>query len=418
MRPIPRGALTTSSSSSTRYGERREPEGPRVGVLADVLLAVDDADARILERVEIRGRPVDRRVVPDHDLARRGRRPEEHVLDALRQEVDAVVRQDDDRDPVAVGVGARAELGARELMPLPRPSIVGNALATRAMVVRPGFGCAAPLATRLAQLPPLRSWSARRARGYVVARCPSVAERRPCVEARMSDSIGAQIRSGLAWKAGSQITLQLSRMLVALVLARLLAPHDWGLAAMVLVVSGFVVVFTDSALVSALIQRRDLRDEDCSTVFWLSAAIGLLLMLGGLRAGGPTRRASTASRRSRPLFAALSVGFLVSALRTTPSALLLREMEFRALELVQIAATLVGAAVGIASRSPTAARGRSSASSSRRSWSSTVLLWFALALAPLGDVLVRERPPPRRRSRATSSARTSSTRPAGTSAAS
>ncbi len=60
----------------------------------------------------------------------------------------------------------------------------------------------------------------------------------PCGPAGMSDSIGSRIRSGLAWKAGSQIMLQISRMVVALVLARLLAPHDWGLAAMVLVVLG------------------------------------------------------------------------------------------------------------------------------------------------------------------------------------
>ena len=72
------------------------------------------------------------------------------------------------------------------------------------------------------------------------------------------DSIGSRILSGVAWKAGSQITLQITRMVVALVLARLLAPHDWGLAAMVLVFSGFVVVFTDNALGTALIQRREL----------------------------------------------------------------------------------------------------------------------------------------------------------------
>jgi O-antigen/teichoic acid export membrane protein len=162
----------------------------------------------------------------------------------------------------------------------------------------------------------------------------------------MSDALGSRIRSGLAWKAGSQILLQASRMVVALVLARLLAPHDWGLAAMVLVVSAFVVVFTDSALISALIQRRDLREEDKSTVFWLSAGIGLLLMVFGLALSGPLAT-FYGEPEIRPLFAALSVGFFVSSLRTTQTALLLRDMQFRALELRQMAATLVGAVVGI-----------------------------------------------------------------------
>src|SRR4029453_17297278 len=104
------------------------------------------------------------------------------------------------------------------------------------------------------------------------------------------DSIGSRIRSGLAWKAGSQVVLQISRMVVALVLARMLAPHDWGLAAMVLVVSGFVVVFTDSALGTALIQRKELLPGDRSTVFWTSAGVGLVLMLGGIALAGPVAR--------------------------------------------------------------------------------------------------------------------------------
>jgi O-antigen/teichoic acid export membrane protein len=161
------------------------------------------------------------------------------------------------------------------------------------------------------------------------------------------DAIGSQIRSGVAWKAVSQLTLQLSRLVVALILARLLAPHDWGLAAMVLVFSGFVVLFTDSALGTALVQRSRLLPGDRSTVFWASAGIGLLLMLSGFAFARPVA-SFYGEPAIRPLFMAMSVGFFVSALGTTHSALLVRDMEFRALELRQIAATIVGATTGIA----------------------------------------------------------------------
>jgi O-antigen/teichoic acid export membrane protein len=161
------------------------------------------------------------------------------------------------------------------------------------------------------------------------------------------DSLGSRILNGVAWKAGSQVTLQLSRMVVALILARLLAPHDFGLAAMVFIFSSFIVVFTDNALGTALIQRRDLTDGDRSTVFWMSAGIGLLLTLIGLALSGPLASFYGESE-VQALFAAVSVGFCVSALGTTHSALLIREMQFRKLELRQIAATIVGAAAGIA----------------------------------------------------------------------
>jgi O-antigen/teichoic acid export membrane protein len=158
--------------------------------------------------------------------------------------------------------------------------------------------------------------------------------------------IGSRIRTGLAWKAGSQVTLQISRMVVALILARLLAPHEWGLAAMVLLFSSFVIVFTDSALGTALIQRRELNEEDRSTVFWTSAGIGLLLLGGGVALSGPLA-SFYGEPEVRPLFAVLSIGFFISTLGTTQSALLVREMQFRVLEVRQICATVIGAATGI-----------------------------------------------------------------------
>jgi O-antigen/teichoic acid export membrane protein len=159
-------------------------------------------------------------------------------------------------------------------------------------------------------------------------------------------SLGSRVVSGVAWKAASQITLQISRVVVALALARLLSPDDWGLAAMVVVFSGFVVVFTDNALGTALIQRSELFPGDRSTVYWINAAIGLLLATAGIALSGPA--ASFYGEPSvRPLFIAASIGFLISALGATQMAILARDMQFRRLELRQIAATLVGAVTGL-----------------------------------------------------------------------
>ena len=55
------------------------------------------------------------------------------------------------------------------------------------------------------------------------------------IAAARSSELRALVLRGLAWKAASQLFLQGSRVAVAVVLARLLAPHDFGLAAMVLV---------------------------------------------------------------------------------------------------------------------------------------------------------------------------------------
>lgn len=151
---------------------------------------------------------------------------------------------------------------------------------------------------------------------------------------------------GIAWKGGSRIFAQLARIVVAVILARLLTPHDYGLAAMVLAFSSLVLIFSDLAMGAALVQRKHLREEDRSTVFWIGAGAGVFFMLLGIAASWPVA-AFYGEPEVQPLFAALSLSFLVTALGTTQAALLTREMSFRSLELRMMAGVGVGAVVGV-----------------------------------------------------------------------
>jgi O-antigen/teichoic acid export membrane protein len=156
----------------------------------------------------------------------------------------------------------------------------------------------------------------------------------------------ARIVSGLAWKVVSQVFRQGSRIAVAIVLARLLTPDDYGLAAMVLAFSALVIIFSDLALGAALVQRRELDEADRSTVFWVSAAVGSAFTVLGVAASYPVA-AFYGEPSVQPLFAAFSISFLVTALGTTQSALLSRAMDFKSLELRMMAGTAVGGVVGI-----------------------------------------------------------------------
>jgi O-antigen/teichoic acid export membrane protein len=156
----------------------------------------------------------------------------------------------------------------------------------------------------------------------------------------------SRVLGGIAWKIASQVVLQGSRVVVAVVIARLLAPHDYGLAAMTLVFSSLVLVFSDLALGAALVQRRTLTEDDRSTVFWTSMGAGLLFTLAGVAASGPIA-AFYGQPAVRSLFAALSLAFVVTSLGTVQSALLTRTMDFRRLELTVMIGNLTGAAVGI-----------------------------------------------------------------------
>jgi O-antigen/teichoic acid export membrane protein len=152
---------------------------------------------------------------------------------------------------------------------------------------------------------------------------------------------------GVAWKIAAEVLTQVTRLVVLLILAHLLVPSEFGIAAIVLAFAVFVPLFADLGLGAALIQAPTLTEVDRSTVFWASLPLGLGFM--GLCIGLSWPLASIYDEPSlQPLFAAFSVCFLLASLTSVPSALLIRAMHFRALEIRVIAGNLVGASIAVA----------------------------------------------------------------------
>jgi len=115
---------------------------------------------------------------------------------------------------------------------------------------------------------------------------------------------------------------------------------------MVLVFSSLVLILSDLSLGAGLVQRRDITEVDRNTVFWTSCAVGLCLSAAGIAIAGPISR-FYGEPSVRPLFIAVSASFFLVSLQTTQYAMLQREMNFRALNLRLVAATLVSGAVAI-----------------------------------------------------------------------
>lgn len=154
---------------------------------------------------------------------------------------------------------------------------------------------------------------------------------------------------GLAWQSATRGTFEVSKIIVAVALARLLTPHEYGVAGMVLVVVSLEQVLGGSAFASVLVQRMEITEEDKSTIFWVTTGFGLLvcivmIAISSLVAG------FYGDQQVQPLFAVISFDFLLCALSQVQQALLVRDMDFKSLELRSMAGVVVGAlaAIGVA----------------------------------------------------------------------
>src|SRR5262245_992457 len=75
------------------------------------------------------------------------------------------------------------------------------------------------------------------------------------------------IRGGVARLVG-QVVKTLVRIGMIVILARLLDPSDFGLVAMVTVVTVFLEIFATGGLSVAAVERPNISDAELSTLFW------------------------------------------------------------------------------------------------------------------------------------------------------
>jgi len=162
----------------------------------------------------------------------------------------------------------------------------------------------------------------------------------------VTDDIRSRVTRGLGWVGFSQVALQVIRTGGAIVVARLLAPEEYGLAMLALVFASLVLVFSDLALGAALVQRKNLTEGDRSTAFWITIGSGIVFTVLGFALSGPVA-ALYGEPDVRPLLAVLSLSFIITALGATQQSLLLREMNFRRLETLTVVGTLAGTVAAV-----------------------------------------------------------------------
>ena len=92
----------------------------------------------------------------------------------------------------------------------------------------------------------------------------------------MKDLKQRTIRGGLARliAQGANFFLRLGSLMV---LARLLAPKDFGLVGMVTAFTGVLSLFRDFGLSAAAVQRDNVTEEQISTLFWINMLVGGIL---------------------------------------------------------------------------------------------------------------------------------------------
>ena len=163
---------------------------------------------------------------------------------------------------------------------------------------------------------------------------------------RDAAGVGREAARGVAWAFVATIATRLVTLLSLAVLARVLAPADFGLLAFALVFLTYLDVIGDLGTGAALIYWPDRQEDVAQLTFIVSMITGLAWMALTL-ALAPAVADFFDSPNGTPVLRALALSFPLRALGNTHDALLQRELRFRARALPELAQSAGKAAIAI-----------------------------------------------------------------------
>ena len=143
-------------------------------------------------------------------------------------------------------------------------------------------------------------------------------------------------------RAGAQFV----SFIVAIVLARILAPEVFGTIALITVFTTILQVFVDSGFGNALIQKKDADDIDFSTVFFFNIVICLLLYFLMFFAA-PFIAKFYSDELLVSIIRVLSLIIVISGVKNVQQAYVSRTMQFKRFFFATLGGTIGSAVIGI-----------------------------------------------------------------------
>lgn len=181
----------------------------------------------------------------------------------------------------------------------------------------------------------------------------------------------------MLWTGGGSAFRQLLTFVANLVLARLLTPTDFGLAALVVTITTFASIYTNLGIGPAVVRAERLTGSLITSALLINVVSGLALTLTLLAAAEPLARLFEAPALA-PLLVLASAVFTLSV-SVVPRALLERALLFRRVAVVEVLTTAAGMAVAIAA--------------ARAGYGARSLVFSALTITSLSSLTLWWRPP-------------------------
>jgi len=143
-----------------------------------------------------------------------------------------------------------------------------------------------------------------------------------------NDSIKKQIIKGMTYTAIQKYSGVLISIILSMILSRLLTPQDFGVIGIATVIISFFSLFSEMGFGAAIIQKKELTQDDLNSIFTFTVYLGLSLCL--LFFFSSYKIADFYNdKRLISICQLMSVNLLFAGFNIVPNALLLKDKNFK-----------------------------------------------------------------------------------------
>lgn len=155
-----------------------------------------------------------------------------------------------------------------------------------------------------------------------------------------------KIITGVIWKGLERFGVLGIQFVIQLILARMLQPSNYGTLAVMMVFVNIANVLIQNGFNTALIQNKDVKEQDYSSVFWMTMIIAFILYICIFFCAPVIETLYKVENFATP-FRVLALGLFPGAVNSIQVAKITRNMNFRNIFTSNIIASVASGVVGI-----------------------------------------------------------------------
>lgn len=155
-----------------------------------------------------------------------------------------------------------------------------------------------------------------------------------------------KIKTGLSWSFFTQFSQQGLGIIVSIILARLIAPAEFGVVGMVSVFVNFAALFVDFGFSTVLIQKDVVTFKDQDTAFFCNVVIALILYISFYLLA-PFIAAFYNEPRLNLVTKVAALSFLITPIASVKPALVAKSMDFKTVAKVSLSSVFGGSLLAI-----------------------------------------------------------------------